>query len=159
MSALTRFVGVLMVVTFCAGSAVETAQAQTATDASSAIIAALDMQADMAEARKWLGDEKTHIVGPTSKMKRADIKKLVEDLYAAGALKVYMVGIEKSGGNETSQLLTIVLPATGAARAKIGAVQDAYYKAYLPTVGLSDLAEGLKFMDAMQPVHPVNLAF
>ena len=125
-----------------------------------AIVAAMDKQTDAyAEARKWLTDDKTHVVGPTSKMKRADVKKLVDDLYAAGAVRVYFVGLEKVDGVERSQLLTIVLPVQKPDRAKVGAVQDAFYKAYLPTVGLAELAEGLKFVDMQQPLHPVNLAF
>lgn len=159
MSALTRFVGALMVVSFCAGLEVKTARGQFTPDQVNAMIAAMDMQTDVAEARKWLPDEKAHLIGPTSKMKRADIKKLVDDLYAAGALKVYFVGIVKEGATESSQLLTVVLPPTGPSRAKIGAVMDAFYKAYLPTVGLTELFEGIKFMEMLQPVHPVNLGF
>jgi hypothetical protein len=133
---------------------------RAADDAAATIAEAMDKQPDaFAEAKKWLADEKSHVLGPTSKMKRADVKKLVDDLYAAGAVRVYFIGLEKTDGVEKSQLLTIVLPSAPAVRTKIAGVIDAYYAAYLPTVGLADLAAGLKYQEANQPVHPMNLAF
>lgn len=155
MSTVLRLAGFALLL-FAAGPAA----VQAADDAAASIAEAMDKQPDaFAEAKKWLADEKGHVVGPTSKMKRAEVKKLVDDLYAAGAVRVYFIGLEKADGVEKSQLLTIVLPSAPAGRTKIAGVIDAYYAAYLPTVGLADLVAGLKYQEANQPVHPMNLAF
>ena len=85
-------------------------------------VAALDKDGDeelaqpnKAEARQWLRAP-SHAVFKGDKQA---IMKFVDEFYAAGAVTVYVTGIETLGGTEVTETMLLVLPKDTAARAKV----------------------------------------
>jgi hypothetical protein len=77
---------------------------------------------DKAEARSWL-QEPSHVIFEGSK---ETARKLVDDLYTAGATEVYVTGISEFGASELTASLVAVLPQTPEVRRKVFEVQAAY---------------------------------
>ena len=77
---------------------------------------------DKAEARNWLQGD-SHILFEGDK---ATAKKLVNDLYSAGATEVWVIGISEIGGSEVAAAFVAVLPGDSAARKRIFAVESAF---------------------------------
>jgi hypothetical protein len=85
-------------------------------------VAALDKAGDedladpkKAEARRWFK-------APSHAIFKGDqqaVIKFVDDVYAAGAVTVYVTGIETLGGNEVTETMLLVLPKDSAARARV----------------------------------------
>jgi len=85
-------------------------------------VAALDKAGDeelagsnKAEARQWLKTPSHALF----KGERQVVSKFVDDVYAAGAVTVYVTSIEALGGNEVTETMLLVLPKDSAARARV----------------------------------------
>lgn len=68
-----------------------------------------------AEAREWCSNEEN--MG--FKMTVSDMLKLAEEIYAAGAEKVYVTDIDEFKGRKISASFVVVLPKDGAARKRL----------------------------------------
>jgi hypothetical protein len=95
-----------------------------------------------AEARAWLKDD-NHVIFEGSK---AEVTKLAEDLYAAGAKEVYITGIVDIEGAQLSASLAVVLPDDAAARKRVFDVERALYKSREYEEGATEDV-GQKYMD------------
>ena len=72
---------------------------------------------DFAEARAWCDPKNANHVG--FEMSTKDMLKLANDLYAAGATKVYVADIIELGAKKTSATMVVQLPKDPNARAKV----------------------------------------
>lgn len=83
----------------------------------------------IAEARKWLteNDEK-HVLW---KGDRTAITGLVNDLYEAGAVQVYVVEISREGDVEIAANFVAELPGDAAKRLQVLATHNAFWKKYI----------------------------
>ena len=79
---------------------------------------------DNAEARKWL-ESGSHILFEGDK---ATASRVVNDLYSAGATKVWIVGITEFGDSEVAAAFVAVLPSDSAARKRVFAVDADFQK-------------------------------
>jgi hypothetical protein len=95
-----------------------------------------------AEARAWLKDD-NHVIFEGNK---AEVAKLVEDLYTAGAKEVYITGIVDIEGAQLSASLAVVLPDDPAARKRVFDIQRALYKSWEYEEGATEDI-GQKYMD------------
>ncbi|MGC3969656.1 MAG: hypothetical protein QM775_20685 [Pirellulales bacterium] len=93
------------------------------------------------EARIWLKDDKNQ----PAKLEQAAVAKLVEELYQAGAEKVYATGLKPNdkGGTTSDAIIALVSAADDGPRHRVLEVRNRHYAAYLPTVGKADLVESL----------------
>lgn len=92
------------------------------------------------EARAWLKNAKNR----PAKVSHDLFVKLVEDLYAAGAEKVYVSGLVPQDEGATSDRLTVlVAPTDHGPRNRVLEVRRKHYASYLPTVGKPELVEPL----------------
>jgi hypothetical protein len=92
-------------------------------------VAALDKEGDedlaqpnKAEARQWLR-------GPSHGVFKGDqqsVIKFVDEFYGAGAVTVYVTGIETLGGAEITQTMLLLLPKDSAARARVFEVANRF---------------------------------
>jgi len=85
---------------------------------------------EVAEARAWLTGDR-HMLW---KGDPPTIRKLIDDIYAAGAPTVQAVGIGSLGENDKEKvwicaMFVAELPKSGEARAKVFAVENAFWKA------------------------------
>lgn len=80
-----------------------------------------------AEARAWLAVPSN----ATFEADKADVQRFVSALYAAGARKVYITGIEPFGGSNLSASLLVELPASSTARAAIFAEEAKFVQEYV----------------------------
>ena len=93
-------------------------------------VVALDKEGDeelaetnqVAEARQWLR-EPAHAL---FKGDRQSVMKFVDEFYAAGAVTVYVTGIETVGGTEVTETMLLVLPRDSAARAGVFEVANRF---------------------------------
>jgi hypothetical protein len=79
---------------------------------------------DNAEARSWLQSE-SHVLFEGDKEAAV---KLVGDLYSAGATKVWVIGISEIGDAQVAAAFVAVLPADGASRKRVFAVESDFQK-------------------------------
>lgn len=115
-----------------------------------------DMQKEVfKEAREWLKSEKH--VPSNEKATKADVTKLVDDLYAAGAMRVYFTAVVPEGDVEKAPAMMLIVGGQSAARAKVFDTVNAFNKQLLTALGKPELVEGLKQADAGQPI--VQLQF
>ena len=70
-----------------------------------------------AEARAWCDPKNTNHVG--FEVSKAEMLKMTNDLYAAGAQKVYITDIMEFGGRMTSACMVVHLPTDPAKRKKV----------------------------------------
>ncbi len=92
-------------------------------------VAALDKAGDeelaepnKAEARQWLRAP-SHAVFKGDKQA---VIKFVDEVYTAGAVTVYVTGIETLGGSEVTETMLLVLPKDSAARNKVFEVSNRF---------------------------------
>ncbi|MCE9606868.1 MAG: hypothetical protein K8U03_18430 [Planctomycetia bacterium] len=111
-----------------------------------------------AEARAWLKDEANHKF-TNAKLKRDDAKKLVEDLYAAGAVRFYASALMKNGTAETASTLMVVFGGQPAVRTKVLKTVNDFNKTQLTAQGKPELLESLTMPDAGQPILQVVLDY
>jgi len=111
-----------------------------------------------AEAKAWLKDEANHKF-TNAKLKRDDAKKLVDDLYAAGALRVYASALMKDGDKQTAATLMVVVGGQPAVRTKVFKTMNDFNKAQLTAQGKPELLEALTMPDAGQPIMQVVLEY
>ena len=113
-----------------------------------------ERQREFVEAKLWLG-EANHVPGQLAK---ATAEKLVADLYAAGALKVFAADFKPDGDKTVAESFYALVPATNdAVRSKVEAVRANHYRTYLPTVGKSELVGPLTKADAVAAVVVIDL--
>jgi hypothetical protein len=79
---------------------------------------------DNAEARKWLQSE-SHVLFEGDK---ETASKLVNDLYGAGATKVWVIGISEINDAEVAAAFVAVLPADAASRKRVFAIESDFQK-------------------------------
>lgn len=72
---------------------------------------------DHAEAREWLKPE--HVNHGGFKVGAEEMRNMTEELYQAGAVQVWVTGIEKVGDGEISASMLVELPKDPAARKRI----------------------------------------
>lgn len=95
---------------------------------------------EYAEARTWLKNAENR----PAKVSHDLFVKLVEDLYAAGAEKVYVTGlIARDEGATCDGLTVLVAPTEHEPRNRVLEVRRKHYASYLPTVGKPELVEPL----------------
>ena len=111
-----------------------------------------------AEAKDWLKDEAKHVFA-NKKLKREDAKKLVEDLYAAGAVRVYASGLVPDGDKQTAGVLSVIVGGKPAVRTKVYSLVNDFVKAQLKAEGKTDPIETLVQPDAGSPIVQVPLEF
>ena len=77
-----------------------------------------------APARGWLGDSDNMLFegDPES------VQTLIEDLYAAGAVDIRFIGIERIAGKNISASIAVELPDEAAARAQLFAAHAQYWQ-------------------------------
>ena len=114
----------LLAVSGCGKKDVAGSSSATSTESKPEVVdvAALDKagdeelaEANKAEARQWL-KAPSHAL---FKGERQVVIKFVDDVYAAGAVTVYVTGIETLGGNEVTETMLLVLPKDSAVRARV----------------------------------------
>ena len=118
-------VTLLVICSACGKKEVATGNPEDATKQKSGVVdvAALDKAGDeelaetnkVAEARQWLR-------APSHSIFKGDpqsVAKFVDEFYAAGAVTVYVTGIETLGGTEVTATILVVLPKDGSARTKM----------------------------------------
>jgi aminoglycoside phosphotransferase family enzyme len=120
---------------------------------------AYDKQPEVfAEAQAWLKDEAKHVFA-NKMLKREDGKKLVDDLYAAGAVRVYAAGLVPEGDKKTAAILSVVVGGKPAVRAKVYSIINDFYKTQLKAQGKPELLEALVQPDAGSPIVQVTLEY
>lgn len=113
-----------------------------------------DMQKEtFVEARAWLKDAKHTIAN--DKLKKDDVVKLVDDLYTAGALRVYLTAITPTGDGQAAPALMAVVGGQPAVRTKAFEAVNTFIKTLTTAEGKPQLTETLKVPDAGQPVLTV----
>jgi hypothetical protein len=111
-----------------------------------------------AEAQAWLKDETKHVFA-NKKLKREDGKKLVNDLYAAGAVRVYAAGLVPDGDKQTAGVLSVIVGGKPAVRTKVYSLVNEFVKAQLKAQGKNDPIETLLQPDTGSPIVQVPLEF
>ncbi len=120
---------------------------------------AYDKQPEVfAEAKAWLKDEAKSAFANKA-LKREDGKKLVDDLYAAGAVRVYAAGLVPEGDKKTAAVLSVVVGGKPAVRTKVYSIINDFYKTQLKAQGKSELLETLVQPDAGSPILQVTLEY
>jgi hypothetical protein len=156
MTHLARLFAALTIAVLSAGSASAQATAEQMDQIAKLSAEQFDMQKEVfKEAREWLKNEKH--VPSNEKTTKADVTKLVEDLYAAGAVRVYFTAVMPEGDVVKAPAAMVVIGGQPAARTKVFETINAFNKTLLTALGKPELAEGLKQADAGQPV--VQLQF
>jgi uncharacterized protein (DUF2141 family) len=156
MTHLTRLFAILTIAVLSSGSASAQATAEQMEQIAKLSAEQFDMQKEVfKEAREWLKNEKH--VPSSDKTTKADVTKLVEDLYAAGAVRVYFTAVMPEGDVVRAPAAMVVIGGQPAARTKVFETINAFNKTLLTALGKPELVEGLKQADAGQPV--VQLQF
>jgi hypothetical protein len=93
---------------------------------------------EYAEAKEWLLPK--HENHKLWKGNREAITKLVDDLYTAGAAKVYAVGFEKDDEVQVVAMFVAELPTEAATRKKVIERHNKFWKEYLSEVEEEELA-------------------
>jgi uncharacterized protein (DUF2141 family) len=156
MTHFARLFAALAIAALSVGSASAQATAEQLDQIAKLSAEQFDMQKEVfKEAREWLKSEKH--VPSNEKATKADVTKLVEDLYAAGAVRVYFTAVMPEGDVEKAPAAMVIIGGQAAARAKVFETINAFNKTLLTALGKPELVEGLKQADAGQPV--VQLQF
>ena len=142
---------------------VPTAQAQATADQLDQIAKlsadAYDKQPEVfAEAKAWLKDDAKHAFA-NKKLDRAEGKKLVDDLYAAGAVRVYAGGLVPDGEKQNAGVLSVIVGGKPEVRAKVYSLINDFMKKQLAAQGKADLLGSLVQPDAGSPIVLVPLEF
>ncbi len=117
-----------------------------------------DMQKEVfKESKEWLKSEK-HTVG-NDKVSRADFVKLIDDLYTAGATRVYFTAIMSEGDVEKAPALMLIVGGAPAVRTKVFDTVNAFNKKLFTAAGKPELIEALKQPDAGQPILQMQFEF
>jgi hypothetical protein len=101
-----------------------------------------DLLADketFAEAKDWLSPK--HENHSLWKGDKKAITKLVDDLYEAGAVKVYAVGFDKEDKVQVVAMFVAELPKDAAARKKVFKTHNKFWKEYLSDEDEEELKE------------------
>jgi len=106
----------------------------------------------VAEAKAWLADEQKHKLW---KVDRPTVVKLVDDLYAAGAVSVHAASVDSIGDGQIAALFVVTLPTEAAGRAKVVETHNAFWKGYLQDVDEDELKD-FQTRDAGQKYLVVN---
>lgn len=130
--AIVTSVALLVICSACGKKEATTSNLKDSTEQKSDVVdvAALDKEGDaelaetnkVAEARQWLR-------APSHALFKGDTQsviRFVDEFYAAGAVTVYVTGIETLGGTEVTETMLLVLPKDSAARAKVFEVANRF---------------------------------
>jgi hypothetical protein len=125
-------VTLLVICSACGKKEATTSNPKNTTEQKSDVVdvATLDKEGDkelaetnkVAEARQWLRARSHSIF----KGDQQSVIKFVDEFYAAGAVTVYVTGIDTLGGTQVTETMLLVLPKEAAARAKVFEVANRF---------------------------------
>ena len=125
-------VALLCICSACGKKEATTSDLKDTTEQKSDVVnvAALDKDGDeqlaetnkVAEARQWLRAPSHALF----KGDRQSVIEFVDEFYAAGAVTVYVTGIETLGGTEVTETMLLVLPKDPTARTKVFEVANRF---------------------------------